>query len=329
MSVLRTVLRPITSGVLKAILSPSQRYFTPLVASGSMHYTIPAVTLTGDFDIPFEFYTGDNSTFQMVLGNTATSNTFLSVVSGQALRLRDDVGGSFQTATGVFQLNRLVKGRCIRTASTVEFFIEDTSVGSGVVAGNVTFDLVGQYGGAGFGFNGILANIGIDDAGTLIRSYKINENLANGSTIIDSSGNGQNGTAINISESDLFTLQSNGDYLGVELITQAVWETPSSIGGEWAFASNQWTLTGSGALSALRLISSGSQPDVMRLSGNCVALSGDLAVNDGSANDITTIGKYTRDINQSVDGTQLFKRRAGNVNATLDKPSLKQLLEKA
>lgn len=116
--------------------------------------------------------------------------------------------------------------------------------GAPVVTNNVfqtiTFTLTGNMDfiareGANF-FAGIIANTFVDG-----RIYRGNENFANGSVLIDSSGNGQNGTAVNISESDLFTLQSNGDYLGVDVAVNGDFATDTgwNKGAGWSIAGGQ------------------------------------------------------------------------------------------
>lgn len=280
MSVLKSVLRPITSGVLKAILSESQRYFTTLVASGSMHYTIPVFTLTGDFDITWEFYTSEDPSFQMVLGNSASNSTFLAIIGGRSIRISGNSGNTTSSDAGVYNLNKLNIARVVRDGSTITFSVNGAPAGSGVNTDDFTFDLIGKYGGGLF-FDGILANGSIIDAGTLIRFYKINENLANGSAIIDSSGNGQNGVAINITSPDLFTLQSNGNYLGVDIITNGNFTTDT----DWT-KSSQVSISGGQAhlistdgsfQDFSQIITDAAQGDVYQATINQAAVTSGLA----------------------------------------------------
>lgn len=136
------------------------------------------------------------------------------------------------------------------------------------------------------------------------------------------------GTAINISESDYFT-EDGVDYLGVEKVTQAAWENPNNAGSDWAFASNQWTLTGLGGASILKLLSTAMQPNVMRLAGNVVSISADLKVSADGGNIVSATGPYSFDLTLADVSAQQFLRNSGVVNATLDKPSLKQFLQLA
>jgi hypothetical protein len=50
--------------------------------------------------------------------------------------------------------------------------------------------------------NGILSDVKIYSAGTLERYYKINENWAASTSLLDHSGNAQHGTAVNITSAD-------------------------------------------------------------------------------------------------------------------------------
>ena len=84
----------------------------------------------------------------------------------------------------------------------------------------ITFTLTGNMDYIGFDgvdyFDGIPANVLVDG-----RIYKIDEDWTGPSTVlVDSSGNNQDGTAVNITSADKeeFT-QSNGDWFGAELVT--------------------------------------------------------------------------------------------------------------
>lgn len=104
----------------------------------------------------------------------------------------------------------------------------------------ITFTLTGNMDfigreGANF-FNGFIKNVLVDG-----RIYKINENFGSTSTLIDSGGGGQNGAALNISESSFFTL-IDGNWDGVERAVNGTfntdiigWSDASSAGGSIAW----------------------------------------------------------------------------------------------
>merc|ERR1711879_421571 len=109
--------------------------------------------------------------------------------------------------------------------------------------------------------------------------------------------------------------------------TQSIWENPDRSDSEWSFSNNQWTLNGSGSASVLRLIPTADQPHLIRLTGNVTGVSGVLAATSVGAFNITEDGFYSLDLSLVDAVNYLYKRRGGVVNATLDKPSMKTLLE--
>lgn len=192
---------------------------------------------------------------------------------------------------------------------------------------NIIGTIGARYNGAST-FDGIISDFKITRGSDVKRHYNLNETLAT-SVIIDYGSDGENGTAINSPTSKKFTKIPEG-WEGENLITQYVWENPHTAQGEWAFISNQWVLTGTGSSSILRFIL--DQPEVMRLRGNCAALSGgDLRTTSGNIGaDIDSTGNYSYIIPKSPTALeQIYKRASGSVNATIDKPILKQLLEYA
>jgi len=143
------------------------------------------------------------------------------------------------------------------------------------------------------------------------------------------------GTVINGNASDwgLFQQQATGEWLGQELVTQAVWENPASSGAQWTLTSNQWVLNGDGSFSGLSLIASGFLPEIYRISGDLVSLTGSgLSLTDAGITPeslITASGAYERTLSKALDGNQNYKRISGIVTATLDKPSIKEVLNVA
>ena len=128
---------------------------------------------------------------------------------------------------------------------------------------------------------------------------------------------------------ELFTFV-DGDWIGENKITQAIWENPTTIGSEWSFSNDQWSLTGLGTLNRLKLISLAFQPDLMMLSGNVVSISGGLKVSQGvGVQVLTSTGQYDIKISTDTNGQQLFERLSGVVNATLSKPTMKRMIEVA
>ena len=147
--------------------------------------------------------------------------------------------------------------------------------------------------------------------------------------------NGTYGTAVNLSELDSqsFQEQNSGTlWLGEDLVTQDVWEDPLSVGNEWSFANNEWSLDGTGALNSLNLLLAADQPDVFRLAGNVVSVTGaGLRATNAAVPEslLDTAGTYTFDIDKVTAVSQLYKRASGVVTGTIDKPYLKEVLNYA
>jgi hypothetical protein len=140
--------------------------------------------------------------------------------------------------------------------------------------------------------------------------------------------NGDDATIINPNANDiaLYQQQATGEWLGQELITQAVWESPAIANDQWSFSNNQWVLNGDGANRGLTLLSVSDQPGRMLLSGVLVAISGELAVVQSNNLSVTAIGNYSFEFNKAEESSQQYKRSSGVVSAILDKPSLKEVL---
>ncbi len=150
------------------------RFFTTLVASGSMHYTIPEVALTGHFEITFKLAATATALGQKIMDGT-TDRMDLNYSVGGVLDLRAYgtwyVDGA-QTNI-VPQDNKIHDIRFSRTASESD-------------QGTKRISFVGcRFSLANF-LNGIIANLSITDAGTLSRFYPLNENFGE-TTIVKNS----------------------------------------------------------------------------------------------------------------------------------------------
>ena len=141
------------------------------------------------------------------------------------------------------------------------------------------------------------------------------------------------GTIINGNASDwgLFDKQANGDWLGQELITQSNWENPSSIGSQWSFADDLWSLESDGTLNSLAIIPAASNPDRMRIEGDIISINQNrlsvLHTGGLGVGQFDSVGPYFYEWDLSVNGKQEFKRANGAANVTISKPSLKEVLQ--
>jgi len=225
----------------------TNRYFTTLDGTAD-YYTIPTVTLTGDFEIEFEFTTIQTS-FKYILGVTSGYlNYFAYRGSTNAFEFKLD-SGTLQTftITGALNDGKLNKGILKRVGGVT------TLTSNGVVysedaletnSGTYVFDYIGTNVIEAL-WNGTLSDVKITDGTDLIRYYKIDEDLSATSTIIDSGSDGSNGTAISITSSELFTLEG-ADWIGAELIVNGSFSTDTN----WTKAAG-WTISGGIAVSNL------------------------------------------------------------------------------
>jgi len=173
------------------------RFYSTLNGT-DQYYTIPTVTLTGDFDISCDVSTTDTGN-QIVLGGVDDTDKFGFLSNVITIIINGTV---FQKAGGE-QDGKLNSIRVTRISGAILFYINGVSLGT--VGGNETGDFTIDYIGkqlTGFFFDGIISDVKITDAGALIRSYAIDEDLSTTSTIIDTGSDVSNGTAVNITESE-------------------------------------------------------------------------------------------------------------------------------
>jgi len=413
MTVLKSVLRDVKSSVLRSILLADDaitRFFTTLVASGSMHYTIPTVTLTGNFDFSIDFYQTSSGT-QVLIGGT---DGFIAVLSNKGIQINIS-GLNISSATGLFVLNEFNSLRVFGDGVTLQAELNGVQIISDTYTGSSDFTVIGATFALSAFFDGILANVAfngerlypldenfgetpvvknslavlgpqlvtssttvtipsnfsqvvIPGSGTLstgesyLFTYRVDSTPVGGGArlrSIQGSGGlyisaGQTvsgvgtadastitiqgniageysltllsveqapgyGTAVNISESDLFTLQNNGDYLGVELWT--VGDTVST-GSEGANTTVK---------SAGNVLTIG---DIYRSTWESVGFTaGGMQYKYGTASGIsvTTNASHTED-EEAIVTTELRVRNTlsqANAGASFIKQSTKRLLESA
>jgi len=330
MSVLRSILEKVTKDIASSILSVSQRFFTTLVASGSMHYTIPTVTLTGAFKITLGVYPTVDQQHFLADSSVSGQDRVFMVTGSQGLRV--NAGGATIQFTATIPLNMfsvVVLERDDLDVWKASVNGVDAAVFSGQgSSGNLIIDSIASPKGAATGipfFSGIIANVNINNE----RFYKINENLANGSTIIDSSGNGQNGTAVNISESDLFTLQSNGDYLGVDSVIDGA---PTTVNAPWVDNGNgSFSIDGSQVAGTSIVWNNVLEDNGTYLAENIVTSStaGGVRAENGDINLSFSSGNGTHtDSFTTITNNNINIQANSTFNGTTI-PSIKRFLEKA
>lgn len=192
-----------------------RRYFTTLDGS-SQFYTVPTVTLSGDFEIEFDFSTtADLTTLDAIGGNSASTDNRILMTASTNLQIKID-GGSLNYTVSAMDDGKLHNVKFVRNSSNdIECFFDGVSVGTQNRVGNFVLEELGRYN-TGSYFDGVIANVKITDGSTVVVDTPLNENFATTSTV-NNSGTLGNGTAIGSPTSELFTL-INGNWEGVETL---------------------------------------------------------------------------------------------------------------
>ncbi len=187
---------------------PFQRRFTPLAAAGTQHYTIPTWTASGDFDISVDVYLPDY-TNQALLGSTSSNET-LRIVDSDTIIYRDATGLSLLNLDTPLPVSQLITLTVTRVGQVISVSSSSGQSGSkdlGRAEDSITFTAIASNNGFNFP-TGYLANASLQTAGDN-RLYRLDENFGETSVAVDSIG-GNNGQAINIAESQLFTEVADG-----------------------------------------------------------------------------------------------------------------------
>jgi len=239
-SVLRDIIRPVLRPILRGGDDAITRFFTDISSAGSMLYTIPTVTFTGDYQIPgLVYFTGASLP---IFGNSSNDQSRCLINADGSISFRPE--NSFTTVSapaGSVPLNKLSIVEVSRVSNSSIIKVNGSTVGSGgFSAGSAVINVLGSSG--ALDGTGIVANIGMSGDSFSSRFYPLDENFGETPVAVDTIS-GQNGTAVNISESDFFTLQDNGDYLGVELWTFGDY-TFTGLESTFAFVVGTFSSTG-------------------------------------------------------------------------------------
>ena len=319
------------------------RYFTTFDAVANSYIELNnVISLSGDFDISVSVATTNTSDENHIIDSTSdellkvTTNPLTGTVKylvGNGSNWRVNIDSITSVTDGVLHVIRVTKVGDDYTLyiDGVQEATDNTSLG--VTPSNI---YIGRRADGANYWDGVIADVLIEDNGTLVLDMPIDGVYNNGDPVVNNADPMNNGTFFNVApdDSEFFTFESGIGWLGEELFTQSVWENPFNAGADWSFVDNEWVLSGSGSLSPLQLIATNAQPEISYLEGECLAISADPNSGLGvtSANTypaVTSTGLYTYTLEKSVGTSQLYKRRNGVVNATITKPSFKKLLEVA
>jgi len=291
--------------------------------------TIPAITLSGDFSGSVDFSTTTTGSATILDGSALdNANILIDILGTGSVRIQSRNSSGIQQ--GVISVAGSFNDGAIHTA---DFSLVGTTASLSIDGGTPVTTNWGSYDTANIAnlyrrpngsniFPGIIANLRIIDAGTLVRSYPINE--PSGTAIFDEVS-GQDGTIVNGSDDDRGLFQEvsrGGDWLGQEL-----WDINSiTVGPDWIDnGNNNYSLNGStgGLLAPSPVLS------LVLTLRTSFALSGVT----GNGVRLGSSGYFESSVNGSfsVDGNDIsafgFKRQSGAVTATLASVSVKELLK--
>lgn len=173
------------------------RNFTTLNAGLGMHYTIPTLTLTGDFKLTFNAVASGNNI--RILGASANFNNNIELTTTS---LAVDASGNISSLAGSFDMkigeytSWIIERIGTNVTYTQDGILLGTSTGS---TGTLIVNTINNVN--GFYSSMVVANVKIIDSSN--RNYPITETWIGPSTVLnDTSGNNQDGTAVNVDSDD-------------------------------------------------------------------------------------------------------------------------------
>lgn len=170
---------------LTGVLPPAviERYFTELASAGSQYYTIPEITLAGDFEIELDFYITSLSSFNMLLTSTSNSGEYIGINPAGDIIYASD--GAFNNMGSVV-VNQYYTLTLSRSSGAVSGNLSGTSLAGFSNATTLQYGNIGRRGvGTVLYFNGIISNVRIKDNGTLVRSYDIDEDWVDSNVLVN------------------------------------------------------------------------------------------------------------------------------------------------
>ena len=162
-SITRSITRPIVRSIVRAI-SAITRYFTSLDGVGGYYAITTPFAPAGDYEWESDFYF--DGSLVRVFGNVAGFNSRVVVNADGSVDWRPEnaTATSLTLTAGTVSVTGLNNIRVKRSGATGEIFLNDVSVGSGVVPTGAA--LVDAFGNQGGSFSsGILANTKNTDLG--------------------------------------------------------------------------------------------------------------------------------------------------------------------
>ncbi len=185
-----------SSEIFTPLMGGLQRYLTELQSSLSQHYTLD-LTFAEDETLSIDFATTSTGNEEALLGDNPSAHALLIRTDGKI----ELVGATTVVFNSVVTDGSLNTFQIVRTGTGVEGFLNGATDGTGTISGDIDFTrIAGQNGNY---FNGIIANLTKD----LTHDLPLDEDFSTTSTAVNLGAIGASGnaTAVNITESDLFT----------------------------------------------------------------------------------------------------------------------------
>jgi hypothetical protein len=189
--------------------STIQRNFTTLDPALSQYYTLGStVTLTGDYKISGKVVP-DGSDILYLFGNNTSFTSRLRITSAGQIEWRessDSSGNRTSNTNAPIGKESIIEVERIGANGTIKLNGVETFNGATAVGDCVINTLQATQSSTG---SGIISDVKITDAGTLIHQWNLDEDFGSTSTAIDSVGS-NNATAQNIVSSDSENFTFNG-----------------------------------------------------------------------------------------------------------------------
>ena len=221
MSALRTTLRPALTPALGSARRGVSRYFTTFDAVAQSYVQLNSiVSLTGDFSIQVDVSVPDVSAISiaaMILGNSSGTANAMWVTSAGNVVIRDSEGTT-RTSEPAITSGKLHRITYVKTAGNIVGFVDGVEVYSSAPFASFIFNQIGVRQDTSFNFNGIIANVKIEDNDTTVLDMPIDKNYTpTNNTVIDLAS-GNNGTFVNIAagRSKYYQHRADGNFVDLQ-----------------------------------------------------------------------------------------------------------------
>lgn len=196
----------LTSSTVLGCFAAIERYYTELSSAGNQYDAFTnTATLDSDFDIEVDIL--NTSTSSMVILGDSTTGDNLLYTDSNALKIRIAAGSFVTIASGTISDGRLHRIRVTRISGIVTGYIDGVAGTPAAISGSFLINAQGQRGN-GLYWDGILANLKITKAGTLIVDAKKDGDGTSNIIVNDAATLGaelSSGIFIDIDTTDAFT----------------------------------------------------------------------------------------------------------------------------